>query len=442
MTFANRSVALVLIGAATACIALVAFTDHSENTKTENQAISCKTMPVHKACVFKTFMGLESFDTSTVRFDRRLTEAAIRNGLNWILQAQHTNGGWGAGSHYNQQVHDPHAVPADPATTALVGMALLRTEEKPFDGRYAVQLEKAVNYLLKAVNTASPQSSNITELNNTQPQSKLGKNIDVILTAQFFSNALHHAKNNMELKADMEKALQKCVQKIQKGQDHDGGWKDGGWAPVLQSAMANSALESAKDMGVKVDSVILEKSRSYQKNNYDTKTNSAVTGKAAGVLLYSVSSSARASAKEAKIAKDKIELAKKEGKLKEKDDVTEDNLVKAGYTRAEAQKYATAYKIKGAAVARAQDSKVESGFGSNGGEEFLSYLQTGESLIIGGGNEWKSWYEKMSGRLVQIQNDNGSWNGHHCITSPVFCTATCLLILSIDKDIDFLLKQK
>ena len=75
------------------------------------------------------------------------------------------------------------------------------------------------------------------------------------------------------------------------------------------------------------------------------------------------------------------------------------------------------------------------GFGSNGGEEFLSYLMTGESLIIGGGNEWKTWYEKMSGRLVQIQNNDGSWNGHHCITSPVFCTATCLLILSVQNDL-------
>lgn len=46
----------------------------------------------------------------------------------------------------------------------------------------------------------------------------------------------------------------------------------------------------------------------------------------------------------------------------------------------------------------------------------------------------------MSGRLVQIQNEDGSWNGHHCITSPVVCTATCLLILSIDKDIDFLVQ--
>lgn len=433
MTFTKRPFTLLLTGIATAFIALAAFTSHTNN-KTVKRAISCNSTPPQKPCVFRTLIGMEPFDTAAVTYDPRLNEAAIRNGLNWIVQAQQLNGGWGAGSHYHQEISDPHAVPADPAATALVAMALLRTDDKPFDGKYAPQLKKAVNFLLNAVDQASPQSTNITDLTNTQPQTKLGRNIDVILTAQFFSNALKYVGKDAELKKNIDNALQQCIKKIQHSQDNDGGWKDGGWAPVLQSALANNALESAKGIGFKVDSTVLERSRNYQKNNYDTKTNSAVTGKAAGVLLYSVSSSARASAVEARQAKEKIAQAKKEGKLKDKDEVTEDNLVKAGYSKAEAQKYATAYAIQGAAASRAQESNVMNGFGSNGGEEFLSYLMTGESLIIGGGNEWKTWYEKMSGRLVQIQNNDGSWNGHHCITSPVFCTATCLLILSIDKD--------
>jgi len=56
-------------------------------------------------------------------------------------------------------------------------------------------------------------------------------------------------------------------------------------------------------------------------------------------------------------------------------------------------------------------------------------------MIIGKDSEWKNWYDSMSGRLVNIQNDDGSWSGHHCITSPVFCTAACLLILSINNDV-------
>lgn len=432
--------AWILCCAVTAGIALVAFVPRYDERVAVKPAIACA--KPEKACVFLTLTGLAPFDTSQVMVNSKLIDASLRSGLQWLLQAQQSNGGWGAGNHQRQEVKDPHAVQADPATTALVGMALLRTAQKPFEGAQAAPLKKALDYLLKAVDQAPAQSINITTLTNTQPQTKLGRNIDVILTAQFLSNALHYMDKKQAQYGQVEQALQQCVGKIQQGQDKDGGWKDGGWAPVLQSALANNALEGARDMGAKVDRTVLEKSRDYQKQNYDVKTRSAVTGKAAGVALYSVSGSARASAKEAREARQAIDKAKLEGKLDSKAPVNEANLEKAGYSKSAAQKYATAYNIRGAASVRAQDNDVVAGFGNNGGEEFISYLMTGESLIIGGNNDWKSWYDKMSGRLVQIQNADGSWNGHHCITSPVFCTATCLLILSIDKDIDFLIKTK
>lgn len=394
-----------------------------------------------KACVFKTFFGFETFDTSTAIHNRALVESSLNKGMAWIAEAQSGKGGWGAGSHSHQDVRDPHAVPSDPATTSMVSMALLRNGNTLYKGKYSSNLKKALNFLLEAVENTPAQNKYITTLTHTQPQTKLGQNIDAILTAQFFTNVLPKMEKG-ELKERVEKALSKCITKIQQSQDTDGGWKDGGWAPVLQSALANNALESARDAGAKVDDKVLEKSREYQKGNYDTKTNSAVTGKAAGVFLYSISGSARASAKERQQAEAVIAKAKKEGKLKQNAPVTAENLERAGMSKTEADRFATAYKVNSAAAMRAQDAKVMEGFGSNGGEEFLSYLMTGESLIIGQDNTWKNWFEKMAGRLVQIQTNDGSWQGHHCITSPVFCTATCLLILSIDKDIDFLIKTK
>ena len=396
-----------------------------------------------QACVFKTLLGLEPFDTAAIVHNREAVETSLKKGLVWMADAQLPNGGWGAGTHSQQDVHDPHAVPADPATTSLVGMALLRNGNTLTKGKYAENLKKALDFLLEAVENTPEQSRYITNLKGTQPQSKLGQNIDAILTVQFFTNILSRIeKKDCSCIERIEKALDKCVRITQRAQDDDGGFKEGGWAPVLQSALANNALESAKEVGAKVDDRVLEKSRDYQKSNFDTKTNSAVTGKAAGVLLYSVSGSARASAKEARRADSIVAKAKKDGKLKPDAEVNEQNLVIAGYSTTDAKKYETAYKIRGAASKRAQDGDVEGGFGSNGGEEFLSYLMTGESLIISKDNTWKNWFEKMAGRMVQIQNNDGSWQGHHCITSPVFCTATCLLILSIDKDIDFLVKVK
>jgi len=404
-----------------------------------NDHLTCGT--VEKACVFKTFFGFETFDTSVVIHNRALVESSLTKGLAWIAEAQSDKGGWGAGTHYHQEVRDPHAVPADPATTAMVSMALLRNGNTLTKGTYSSNLKKALNYLLDAVEKTPEQSKYITNLQGTQPQVKLGQNIDAILTAQFFTNILPKVEKG-ELKDRIEKALASCVRKIQQSQDSDGSWKDGGWAPVLQSALANNALESARDAGAKVDDKVLEKSRDYQKGNYDVKTQSALTGKAAGVLLYSISGSARASAKERQLAEVTIAKAKKEGKVKQNAPVNAETLEQAGMSKTEAERYAAGYAISNAAAMRAQENDVMSGFGSNGGEEYLSYLMTGESLIIGRDNTWKNWFEKMAGRLVQIQVNDGSWQGHHCITSPVFCTATCLLILSIDKDIDFLVKVK
>ena len=421
-----------------ACSFLPPFTRH--DTKNEHLASCSKPQ---QACVFRTLLGFEPFDTAAVIHNRELVESSLKKGLVWIAEAQLDNGGWGAGTHSRQDVYNPRAVDADPATTALVGMALLRNGNTLTKGKYAGNLKKALDFLLEAVENTPEQNNYITNLKGTQPQTKLGQNIDAILTMQLFTNILSKVdKKDCPCIERIEKALNKCVHIIQQAQDVDGGFKDGGWAPVLQSALANNALESAKEVGAKVDDRVLEKSRDYQKGNFDTKTNSAVTGKAAGVLLYSFSGSARASAKEAGRADSAIAKAKKDGKLKPEAEVNEQNLLVAGMSTTQAKKYETAYKIRGAASVRAQDGDVINGFGSNGGEELLSYLMTGESLIISKDNSWTSWFEKMAGRMVQIQNNDGSWQGHHCITSPVFCTATCLLILSIDKDIDFLVKVK
>ena len=441
MTNKFKPAAAAILVASFTLAGILAFTGKGIHTNKKLQAVNC-TMPATQGCVFKTLLGLEAYDKTHLIKNKAMVEAALGRGLEWMAAAQSSSGGWGSGSHYNQQIKDPHAVEADPATTALVGMALLRNQQNIAKGKYADNFNKAVNYLLTMVEQTPANASNISQLTDRQPQVKLGRNIDVILTAQFFTNYLQQTQLEKQQKERVDKALQKCVAMIQHTQDSDGSWKDGGWAPVLQSALANNALESAKDAGIKVDDKVLERSRNYQKGNYDTKTNAAVTGKAAGVLLYSISGSARASAKEAKLAEVTIGYAKKNGTLKATDTVTKDNLVKAGMAAPEAEKYIAAYQVNKAASKRAQDNDIISGFGSNGGEEYLSYLMTGESLLVSADNSWNKWYDDTSGRLLQIQNNDGSWQGHHCITSPVFCTATCLLILSIDKDMDFLIKVK
>jgi hypothetical protein len=434
----------VLLSASAVMIAaLLATTAFKKENADKKPLRCCNNTSLNHVCIIKTILGIDTSHESRLISSFKTPEkvdAAVKKALEWMGRAQANDGGWGAGSHYNQSVRDPHAVSSDPATTSLVAMSLLRTDNTLQKGELSAHLKKSLEFLLKTVEECPDNQPYLTTLTNTQPQTKLGRNIDVILTAQFFTNLLRYEIGNTELKKRIEKALDKCVARIQKGQDKDGSWRDGGWAPVLQSALANNALESADDVGRKVDAEVLKRSREYQNGNFNTQTNTAVTDKAAGVMLYGLSSTSRASAKEAKRAQDLVQKARKEGKIKD-EKVTEENLRAAGVEVTDAKQLVTAYGINRSSQEQSMREDVMAGFGNNGGEEFMSFLMTGESMLMQGGNEWKKWYDMMSGKLVNIQNNDGSWNGHHCITSPVFCTATCLLILSIHNDMQFSMQQ-
>ena len=84
------------------------------------------------------------------------------------------------------------------------------------------------------------------------------------------------------------------------------------------------------------------------------------------------------------------------------------------------------------------DDQLLSGFGNNGGEEYLSYLMTSEALLIDGGQEYQVWQHKMATQLAQAQNPDGSWSGHHCINSPAFCTAAVIQVMTVSADADYL----
>jgi hypothetical protein len=69
----------------------------------------------------------------------------------------------------------------------------------------------------------------------------------------------------------------------------------------------------------------------------------------------------------------------------------------------------------------------------HGSEEFLSYMLVSESLVVKGGAEWDKWDTAMTHNLNRVQNGDGSWTGHHCITGRTFVTSSALLVLTADR---------
>jgi len=79
------------------------------------------------------------------------------------------------------------------------------------------------------------------------------------------------------------------------------------------------------------------------------------------------------------------------------------------------------------------NEKFVTGFGSIGGEEFFSWLNVSESLHRTGGPEWQKWNSDMKTKLVKLQNEDGTWAGHHCITGRVAVTSAAILLLTADR---------
>jgi hypothetical protein len=363
-------------------------------------------------------------------------------GIDWLASVQFEDGSWGAGSHSAQHLRDARQVQADPGTTAFASLALLRAGNTLESGQYSKNLNKSLQYLLNLVEECPENSERITSISGTQPQVKLGQNIDASLCVKFFTRVLPFTKHDKTLENRVNRAIDKCLSKIQKSQNSDGSVRGGGWAPVLQDAMVTEALETGYNLGRDVDKKALERAKDNQKQNV-SKNGEVKSDKGAGVSLYSVASNQRATAQESRKAQDLIEKAKKEGKLPANAPVNTDNLLKIdGLNREEAEKLADAYTQNEITVRKMQDDEVLRGFGNNGGEEFLSFMMTSESLVITGGDAWTKWQGQMHNMLSSIQNQDGSWNGHHCITSPVFCTAAVILSLTAENDRELLMKEK
>ncbi len=363
----------------------------------------------------------------------------VRKGIAWLIASQHNDGGWGGGSHAQQNVLDPAAVQTDPATTAFTLLSLMRAGHSPVAGEYQPQVKKGLEYLLTAVEKAPTEGPLITNIEGTQPQAKLGRYVDTAMTSQYLSRILPLVEKDAALHKRVDQAIDKCLAKLQLSQQADGSWSQGGgWAPVLQSSLSCSALEIAAANGKEVDKRILEKARDYQKGNFDRASGKVSSSAAAGVELYAFNGSLRANAADAQEAVSRIEKAKEEGKLPATAAVNEDSLRVAGLGAPAARKLAAAAEQNAAQIDRLDDETLLSGFGNNGGEEYLSYMMTSESLVIAGGNKFQKWNGKMATRLEKVQNGDGSWNGHHCITSPVFCTAAAVQCLTAEKDAEFL----
>ena len=70
----------------------------------------------------------------------------------------------------------------------------------------------------------------------------------------------------------------------------------------------------------------------------------------------------------------------------------------------------------------------------HGGDHLLPvFIPPSLTLAVQGGQEWEKWNRSIGENINRIQNQDGTWTGHHCITGRTFCTAAALMVLTIDR---------
>lgn len=359
-----------------------------------------------------------------------LTQSVTR-GLKWLVDHQLPNGAWGQGEESKRMgggagLRDAPSV----GDTCVAMLALIRSGSTPAEGLYAQPLAAGVAYVCNEIENADEQSMWITSTRGTRIQGKLGQNIDTFLACLVLSE-LKGRMGNQDDNARIEVALNKVLQKMNKGQNNDGTWGDRGWAPALAMGVASKAYNRAAQAGAdSVDENVRRRTEDYNREQYDKDSGSFKADGSAGVDLYATGASVggqrdsvNTNAEKAGEARERVENA-----------ATEEERTKA---RADLQRYEQAEadlrQAQQAVVKKLDDERFIAGFGSNGGEEFLSYMNIGESLVVTGGPEWQEWDRKMAENLGRVQNQDGSWSGHHCITGRTFCTSAALLVLMTDR---------
>jgi len=300
------------------------------------------------------------------------SEKAVAVSLDWLKKTQNQDGGCGV---------DIGQV-SDIGTSAIVGLALMAQGSSPLQGPHKKMLNRLTRFLV--TQAENMPNHDITGQTATQLQSKIGRHAHSFFAALFFSQVMGQGENQ----AAVESSLKRVVGAIVRAQEKNGSWGSSSWAPVLGTVMGWVSLRASHQAGLTVGAAPQKTAEHLLETMQSNLTGQRgwmhqLYKNATGIrVLFEMQEEQQAIAQKA--FKDVLELV----------------------------------------------TKGNTPFTQAGGEEFLAFHLITETMLKKGGDDWNAWFPVVRDKLITVQNRDGSWTGHHCITSRTFCSAAAILVLT------------
>ena len=319
--------------------------------------------------VLATNPGVSNNDTTDVTKE---SERSVKKAQEWLLKTINQDGGCGVDV----------SQPSDIGCSCMVGLAFMSQGNTAVEGERQGDLRRMRKFMLQQV--ANMPSDDITSAQGTQLQNKIGRHAHSFFAALFLSQLFGEGTNPDPVKD----ALKRVIAAIVKAQTADGDWGNRSWAPTLGTVMGWVSLRAADFAGVSVGGAP-EKTAEHLIRKMQQNLNNKrgwmhqLYKNASGIrVLYAMKMENEPVAKKA---------------------------------------FAEALRLV---------SNDNTPFTQAGGEEFLAFHLITETMLQKGGEDWDRWFPTVRDKLIKVQNSDGSWTGHHCITSRTFCTAAAILVLT------------
>lgn len=305
------------------------------------------------------------------------TRSAIDKALAYLARSQRRDGSWRSGG-------SSGSYPV--AMTSLAGLALMAGGNTPVEGKYSVNVRRAVDFLLKC----SDRKTGLISRMHEESRPMYGHGFAMLFLAEAYG-----MERNRKQQEAIKQVLQKAVELTGKAQSKDGGWyygpndqSDEGSVTVTQI----QALRAARNAGIKVPKKVIDRATNYIK----------ICQNADGGISYSYSPGGGGSSRPA-ITAAAVAVMYNAGEY--------ENPVAVGCL-----KY----------VKRHLKSSQGRSFS---GHYAYATLYAAQAMYLSGETDWQDYYKPVFKHYVETQDKDGSWDGDH--VGPVYGTAIGLITLQL-----------